>query len=100
LRNAGIVGVRREGKWIHYRLAQPDDAVAVGILRETLSYLREKPEMQRDVACLIAACSQPQQLPLLAGAPLPRGLEAAAKLPPALADELQAKISKWVDSHR
>src|SRR5579862_7196703 len=41
LRRAGIVEARREGKWMHYRLAIPKDAVAAKILRETLKHLRQ-----------------------------------------------------------
>src|SRR5580692_455701 len=45
LRRAGIVAARREGKWVHYRLVIPQDEVAEGILRATLKYLANKPEM-------------------------------------------------------
>jgi ArsR family transcriptional regulator len=71
LRKAGIVAARREGKWMHYRLAIPRDQAAAGILRETLKHLREKPEMQRDVARLSSACCSPQKFELLLGAPAP-----------------------------
>src|ERR1017187_6243560 len=47
LRKAGIVASRREGKWMHYRLAMPKDKVAHGILRETLKHLREDSKMRR-----------------------------------------------------
>src|ERR1700688_2581215 len=40
LRKAGIVASRREGKWMHYRLAIPKNDSAAGILRETLKRLR------------------------------------------------------------
>src|SRR5580700_8845780 len=46
LRRAGIVAARREGKWVHYRLVIPQDEVAEGILRATLKYLANKPEMR------------------------------------------------------
>jgi ArsR family transcriptional regulator len=71
LRKAGIVASRREGKWMHYRLAIPRDEVAARILRETLKHLREKPEMQRDVARLSSACCAPQKYVLLQSAPQP-----------------------------
>jgi ArsR family transcriptional regulator len=71
LRKAGIVTARREGKWMHYRLAIPKDEVAANILRETLKHLRERPEMKRDVARLRSACCSPQRFELLVGAPRP-----------------------------
>jgi ArsR family transcriptional regulator len=71
LRKAGIAAARREGKWMHYRLIVPKDAIAASILRETLKHLREKPEMKRDLSTLGAACCSPQKFELLQGAPQP-----------------------------
>lgn len=71
LRNAGIVAARREGKWMHYRLATPKDQAAASILRETLRHLQGKPEMERDVSRLSAVCCSPQKLEILLGAPAP-----------------------------
>lgn len=71
LRRAGIVAARREGKWMHYRLAVPQDEVAARILREALRHLRERPEMKRDMARLSSACCAPQKFVLLEGAPAP-----------------------------
>jgi ArsR family transcriptional regulator len=71
LRKAGIVASRRDGKWMHYRLAVPRDEVAAKILRETLGHLRGKPEMQRDIARLSSVCCAPQKFVLLQGAPQP-----------------------------
>src|SRR5690242_13687234 len=39
LRKAGIVAARREGKWMHYRLAVPADSHAAAILKTTLDAL-------------------------------------------------------------
>ena len=71
LRRAGLVAARREGKWMHYRLALPADAAAAGVLRETLRHLRRKPETQRDVVRLGSACCAPEKFSLLRGAPQP-----------------------------
>jgi ArsR family transcriptional regulator, arsenate/arsenite/antimonite-responsive transcriptional repressor len=71
LRKAGIATTRREGKWMHYRLAIPKDSVAASILQETLKHLREKPEMKRDVSRLGIACCSPQKFESLQGAPQP-----------------------------
>ncbi len=71
LRRAGVVAARREGKWMHYRLAMPRDKAAANILRETLKHLREAPEMRRDVARLNSASCAPKKYEVPHGAPVP-----------------------------
>ena len=74
LRRAGIVGVRREGQWMHYRIVEPADADAARVLQDTLSWLANDQEMQRDRDRLIKVCCAPQ-LPIgIQGAPRPAGL--------------------------
>src|SRR3981189_3802216 len=36
LRSAGIVAVRRQGKWMHYRIVRPPPIGAAQLLRQTL----------------------------------------------------------------
>jgi len=79
LRRARIVAARREGKWMHYRLAMPKDEVAARILREALRHLRERPEMKRDVARLSSACCAPEKFVLLEGAPAPTTVSVGAR---------------------
>jgi ArsR family transcriptional regulator, arsenate/arsenite/antimonite-responsive transcriptional repressor len=74
LRRAGIVTSRRDGKWMHYRLAIPRDVAAAAILQDTVKNLARKPEMQRDIAKLSSACCQPQRFELLQGAPQPQSV--------------------------
>lgn len=74
LRRAGIVDSRRDGKWMHYRLAMPKDETAAAILRETVKHLGVKPEMRRDVARLSSVCCKPGTFELLEGAPLPQAV--------------------------
>ena len=74
LRNAGIVTARREGKWMHYSIQRPNDVAANSILEAVLANLAESPDMQADLARLNRACSQPQKLVTLQGAPLPISL--------------------------
>lgn len=68
LRRAGIAAARRQGRWMHYRLLQPQDEVASSILKETLAHLRQLPEMQSDLTkCAIHCCDpaayeHPQEL--------------------------------------
>lgn len=71
LRRAGLVGARREGKWMHYRLLVPADPHAARLLRDALSWLREDGEMRQDQAQLVRACCRPQAYVQLHAAPLP-----------------------------
>src|SRR5579864_5132265 len=59
LRRAGIVAARRQGRWMHYRLVAPGDAVASAILKETLAHLRQTPDMQGDLRKLETSCCNP-----------------------------------------
>jgi ArsR family transcriptional regulator len=72
LRRAGVVTARREGKWMHYRLAIPADSHAAAILRTTIDALRQNKELQKDFQRLNKACCGPNSLVQLLGAPLPR----------------------------
>jgi ArsR family transcriptional regulator len=71
LRRAGIVGARREGPWMHYRIIEPEDPGAARVLRETLAWLGDDPEMQRDRERLVKVCCAPQLPIRIQGAPLP-----------------------------
>ncbi len=74
LRKAGVVSARREGKWMHYSIARPKDAVAASILEAALDSLRLDAEMQADLARLSHACCEPERFVTLLGAPVPIGL--------------------------
>jgi ArsR family transcriptional regulator len=71
LRKAGIVAARREGKWMHYRLAVPEHSEAAHILEATLSALAKDTEIQADFERLDRACCGPRSLLQIIGAPLP-----------------------------
>ena len=71
LRRAGMVGARRQGKWMHYRLLAPSDPRAACILKDTLVWLRQDPEMQRDEAQLMRACCRREAFVQLQAALLP-----------------------------
>src|SRR5829696_2247382 len=45
LRKAGVVAARREGKWMHYRIAEPTDQHAARVLREVMEWLAQDEEM-------------------------------------------------------
>ncbi len=76
LRRAQIVAARREGKWIHYRLAEPPDEHAARIFREVRASLAEHPELQRDREKLKQVCCATQLPVQLRGAPKPSQLTA------------------------
>ena len=74
LRRAGIVGARREGQWMHYRVIEPTDKAAARVLRETMSWLADDPEMQRDRQRLLKICCAPQLPVNIQSAPRPASL--------------------------
>jgi ArsR family transcriptional regulator len=71
LRSAGIISARREGRWMHYRIAQLPHMGASQILRKTLQWLKEDRAMQADRAKLVKACCSREKSALPEGAPLP-----------------------------
>jgi len=76
LRRAGIVAARREGKWMHYRLAEPPDEHAARIFREVRASLAEHPEFQRDREKLMQVCCATNLPVPLRRAPRPLDLAA------------------------
>ena len=80
LRRAGVVAARREGKWMHYSIVAPADSGAAGILRETLSALRDDRGMKTDLSRLNKACCTPQKVLALNGVPQPIPLEASVRV--------------------
>lgn len=78
LRRAGVVSARREGKWMHYRVAEPPDEQAARIFREVREWLKQDAEMQHDRARLIKLCCAPQVPVQLKGAPRPAGIMTAS----------------------
>ena len=74
LRRAGIVGVRRDGQWMHYRIVEPAEADAARVLKDVIAWLANDQEMQRDRERLIKVCCAPQLPVSIQGAPRPAGL--------------------------
>src|SRR5436853_1710316 len=60
LRRAGIVSARREGQWMHYRLAQPPDENAATVLKSVLASLANDQKMQADRERLKKLCCAPR----------------------------------------
>lgn len=82
LRRAGIVGARRQGKWMHYRLLVPSDPHGARILKDTLAWMQQDPEMRRDQDQLVRACCRRQAFVQLQGAPLPAPIPTSAPAVP------------------
>ena len=72
LRRAGVVGARRDGKWIHYRLARPADETRARLFDATLSAVANDRQMQRDRAALDRACCAVRLPAALQHAPKPQ----------------------------
>ena len=71
LRNAGLVEARRDGKWMHYRIIEPDNEVARRVLRETLAGLKVHDEMRNDHEKHCAACCEETVPVTISRAPKP-----------------------------
>ena len=72
LRRAGVVSARRDGKWIHYSLARPEDPNAAAVLDATLAAIQHDKQMQRDVLAIERACCAAKLPPALQNAPRPK----------------------------
>ena len=71
LRNAGVVDARRDGQWIHYRLATPTDENRARVLESTLAAIAADRQMQRDRLALQRACCAVRLPAALQHAPKP-----------------------------
>ena len=72
LRRSGLVAVRREGLWMHYRINLPKDANLARVLDEVLHSAARDPEMKKDLGRLNSACCAPKLITLQrAPAPAP-----------------------------
>jgi ArsR family transcriptional regulator len=71
LRRAGIVTTRREGIWMHYRIATPADENAATVLTDVREWLANDPVMEQDRQRLDKICCAPQLPVQLQGSPKP-----------------------------
>jgi ArsR family transcriptional regulator, arsenate/arsenite/antimonite-responsive transcriptional repressor len=74
LRRAGVVAARREGKWMHYRVATPEDEHAARVFAEVMAWLGEEQGMQKDRARMQTICCATTLPVRLQGAPRPAPL--------------------------
>jgi len=52
LRRAGLVTARRDGLWMHYRLAKPDDPGLAAVVAAVAAALKQVATVRRDAAAL------------------------------------------------
>src|SRR5678809_1500461 len=74
LRRVGIVAARREGIWMHYRIATPKDENAAKVLMDVRAWLANDPAMQQDRKRLDKICCSPELPIQLQGSPKPATL--------------------------
>ena len=77
LRNAGIVKARREGKWMHYSIVEPDDDGGKRVLREVLGWLDNQDEMRQEQERYKKVCCSPEMLVQIARTPITFALPSA-----------------------
>lgn len=72
LRNAGLVGTRREAKWMHYRITPPEHPAARRAFEAVLGTFADDRDLKRDRVALANAVCSPRVPEQLRRAPRPR----------------------------
>lgn len=88
LRSAGIVETRRDGKWIHYKISEPEDDFAAKVLRDTLLWLDSQEKMRAEYEKLTAVCCSSERTVTTAFAPR-RQIYVPANIKRAQSEELE-----------
>ncbi len=70
LRNAGIVKARRDGKWMHYSIVEPDTNGGKRVLDEILAWLDDQDEMRIERDRYKRVCCSPEMLVQIARTPI------------------------------
>ncbi len=84
LRKAGLVKTRRDGKWVHYSIVEPNDEGGKRVLNEVLAWLDGQPEMRTEREMYRTICCTPELLVQIARTPIDfiePGFEAVASEP-------------------
>lgn len=77
LRNAGIVKARREGKWMHYSIVEPEDDGGKRVLQNALGWLDDQDEMRQERERYRTVCCSPEMLVQIARTPITFALPSA-----------------------
>jgi ArsR family transcriptional regulator, arsenate/arsenite/antimonite-responsive transcriptional repressor len=56
MRRAGLVDVKRDGKWMHYRLAKPGDPLVRNVLAGLRAWMRQHPGLNAERERLWKVC--------------------------------------------
>ena len=79
LRRSGLVNTRREGLWVHYRVADPSDPVLDTIRQAVVHALghvervgRDAARLQKKTGCCVPAQTEPPTLACCGGRAMPR----------------------------
>ncbi len=70
LRKAGLVKARRDGKWVHYSIVEPNDEGGKRVLNEVLAWLDGQPEMRTEREMYRTICCTPELLVQIARTPI------------------------------
>ncbi|MGH9948284.1 MAG: ArsR/SmtB family transcription factor [Pyrinomonadaceae bacterium] len=73
LKRAGLVTMRKDWKWSHYRIKPPENAYAAEVFAKVREWIKRDPEMKADRLNMVSMCCAPisQQPVSIAGAPKP-----------------------------
>ncbi len=71
LRSAGLVSTSRDGKWISYAIAPPENPTVLAAFEAVMTTLKEDRELQRDRLALARACCSTRAPEQLRRAPRP-----------------------------
>jgi len=79
LKRAGLVEMRKDWKWSHYRITQPENEYAAEVFEKVREWIRNDPEMTAERHQMAKMCCAPisKQPVSIAGAPKPRSVAAA-----------------------
>lgn len=70
LRNAGIVKARRQGKWMHYSIVEPEEVGGKQVLNDALAWLDAQDEMRIERERYKTVCCTPEMLVQIARTPI------------------------------
>ena len=93
LRNAGLVEARRDGKWMHYSIVEPDDEAGRRVLDVALKWLDAQPELREERERYKKVCCTPELLVQIARTPIDFVL-------PTIEDPSPARKRNKIDENR
>lgn len=80
LRNSGVVEARRDGKWMHYRITEPENESVRRLLLNVLEWLGKQEDMQDEMHRYETACCTPEILVQIARTPIDFALPQAGQV--------------------